>query len=865
MIRNNLLPLYKQMYKQTPLLVMLMIVGVLFPLISVAQGGWISHTPPVRATSGQEIPLEAQIEGETEFPDVVYIYYRTAGQSAFSPVEMDRVGLELLVEGAIPGTNVTESGIEYYIEAEFAGGRQLTFPRNGQERPRRVDVVPVGVGEGASDPAVTVLSPTPGARLSGDEVLIALMLSQHVREMDPANLRLEFNGIDVTDRAEVTPELITFIVKKLRPGEHRIALFEMSGSRKVRLTGWGFLVEAPDVASRKAQFPFKGKLTAKYSREDISEVESDITILDGNVRGKFGGLKLGARFHLTSQENSRLQPQNRYSGTLNYGVLTLKAGDISPRLSQFTMWGVRNRGLELNLQTSIFNLDIAYGDFLTGIEGTQSVVLDYQGNPLQSVLGGDSLTTRPGTYRRAMMAVRPGFKLSENSTLSFNLLKVKDDDTSIDFGTAPTDNVVIGADLTIQSTNRRFQFSTETAISLYNSDISSGPLDDMEEFEKLIIINQFFEPMPTDTVVLSSESSQADKLDGILEELIASSMAHETSLSLNYFNNELKLTYKTIGRSFHSLGSPGIQTDVKGFAVSDRMRLFNNRVYLNVGYNSYQDNVNGRTSEELDLHRNTISGGLAYYTPPEYPNISFNTRMYNRSNDAAIDSVQLPDGQWRTSGDPVGDATTSYDFAIDQSIPFAGFKNTAVLSYNTSTSEDDYFDDRASNLSSLNIRLSSKRGKQIQASLGWSMTNQTSLNETNIVDYNAISANGRYMILPDILWVSGGVNGTFASGGLTPEVPNPTAQDTSVASVIGSTLDFKRMQFTIGLDAEIGIHHKIGFSAYMVNHTDDGYIEQWDWEWDAGNSSWTQLPSTTMANDIDQNDLVARLKYTFKF
>ena len=133
------------------------------------------------------------------------------------------------------------------------------------------------------------------------------------------------------------------------------------------------------------------------------------------------------------------------------------------------------------------------------------------------------------------------------------------------------------------------------------------------------------------------------------------SAAIPISIKLNFFKNELKLGYKSVGRSFKSLGSPGVQTDIKGFSVSDRLRLFNNRIYLNFGFDNYDDNVNDRA--ETTTNKKTMTGGMSFYTPPSLPNLNFSTRLYNRKNDAEIVYVYLPDGSLDSTGNPVEDQT----------------------------------------------------------------------------------------------------------------------------------------------------------------------------------------------------------------
>ncbi len=867
----------------------LLIVGLLLPLISIAQmNGRISHIPAIQALAGQAIQIEAMVQGAKERPSLGYIYYRAPGVTTYKPAELFIEGDRL--EGKIPGVDVTKIGMEYYLEVQFSNGSKITFPNGAPEsaRPFSLTVKPLDVGM-QTDPAVVVLSPDPGSEVEGGDVLVALSLMQHVRSMKPENLRLELNGIDVTSSATFSKEIVTLSIEKLRPGTHRVSLFQMVGNKSKRLVGWGFTVVAEDVAQKqsgKKGLPFKGSLATKYSHEEISSKIRDITVVDGNIKGLLGeNLKWSGKIHVTSLEDEKLQSQNRFLGSLNYKNLTLNVGDTQPRFSQFSMWGVRQRGWEMNYKGFALNLDFASGSLLKSIEGEITGedtihVTDSFGDTLKSVMNPLIDSTRVdtsykyGTYRRNLTAARIGFPLSDAVTFSFNMMKAKDDVESIDYGQNPKDNLVIGGDLNLKTANRRFEWNTEVGISLFNSNITDGAMEQAAVIEKMIIVNQYFDPLPTDSSILASDVNQADLMKTVMDELIASSMAFETSLKMNYFKNELKIGYKSIGRSFKSLGSPGVQTDLKGISVSDRMRLFDNHVYLNIGFDNYDDNVNDRA--ETTVNKKTMSGGLSFYTPPNMPNLSFGTRLYNRKNDAEILYVVLPDGSRDSTGNPVEDQTASFDLSLDQSFAYMGLDHSAAVSFSQSASEDKLNPDQTSNLGTLTFRLGSQSGQNLQTSVAYSMTSQESQNGANLVDYNAITSSVRYMLLPSMLWWSGGVNMTFASGGLEVALDDVTIADPTIGNAgfaLGYTLDFNRIDVSTGLDFNLNKNHEFGLSAYKVFHTDDGFVETYIYNVDSDADGTIEAPgwsSTTennkdMATFVAQDDFVIRARYTFKF
>ena len=372
----------------------------------------------------------------------------------------------------------------------------------------------------------------------------------------------------------------------------------------------------------------------------------------------------------------------------------------------------------------------------------------------------------------------------------------------------------------------------------------------------IIIVNQYFDPLPTDGEILEDNVSSSTLASKVIGELIKSSLAHESSFGLNYFGNDVKLAFKTVGRSFKSLGSPGVQTDTRGISISDRLRLFNNKIYLNLAYDSFQDNVNNRKPEDETLHRNTISGGVSYYTPDYLPNISFNTRQYGRENSAGYTYVTLPDGSQDSTGNPVGDQTATNTISLDQAFSFFGAKHNTGLSYNISASEDDYNPGAQSGMTSLSLRMASKYEWNLETNISYSSTVQTSLNKANELNYNKFSASSRYMLLPSKLWLSGGLNLTMASGGNDQVNAAPTDPAGNDATVRSANVDYSRAQLRVGSVYRPAKNHKLKLSAYKVFHEDEGYTEFW---------SARQAKNKDGTNFIKQDDFVTKLGYTYKF
>ena len=812
----------------------------------------ILHSPVISVTAGQAVEIDATIEGSTEPVIEGRIYYRVSGQDAYVYTEM--LVTQFNLTGSIPAAAVTSDYIEYYIEVYLPDNLKLIYPPNAPSvDPLHVTIRPIGAGEAGGEPAVIVLSPAPGSSITGDQTLIALSLMQHIRQMDPNNLRIMVDGHDLTGRAQVNEDMITMVVEGMKSGEHHIALYLLEDDQKHKLTGWSFMIRSVEEARINAS-RIRGNLNAKYDHEEISGKVRNVTAIDGRFNGRISEFDWAGKLYLTSLERGYLQPQNRFLGSVRYGPVILRVGDFQPQLSEFTLWGARTRGAQFALRTRSVNLDMVWGFLRRDVEGSYTTIDDIITDPNNGnvdTLEVDVIT--PGTYSRRVIALRSGFPLWKNAHWNINLLKAKDDAGSIDYGLGPADNLVLGTDLKMTFDNRRITFDSEVALSLYNSDISDGPMKEAKMVESIIVVNQFFEPMPPGDAILQDDIPALDLVKEIFQELMASATAHRTSLTLNYLKNELRLGYKNVGRSFNSLGSQTVLTDLKGFSIQDHVRLFHNRIYLNAGYENYRDNVNDRN--ETTTKRHILRGGIAYYTPPSYPNVNFGYRMHSRKNDGTIKTYVLPDNSLVTIDNQIENGTASYNLGLSQVFDFAGFSNNAVLMFSNSKTTDQvstegYYD---AEMTSVSVSLRARKGARLEGSTAWRMLQQVSVKGDMVVDYNTLSLNSRYMLTPDQLWVSGGIIMTFAAGGnedVSPDTTNASEKEDELK------IDYNRLRFNLGIEYHLSDVHQFRLNAYKVLHEDNGYSRYWDGE---------KVCNKDKDGFIKHDDLVARLGYIYNF
>jgi len=89
-------------------------------------GPVISHTQATSTTYNQDLPLTAAVSSECAISSVT-IYYRKGGRTSYNSTLM-AVGSDY--EGTIPGSAITERGLEYYLKTEDIYGKVTTLPKS---------------------------------------------------------------------------------------------------------------------------------------------------------------------------------------------------------------------------------------------------------------------------------------------------------------------------------------------------------------------------------------------------------------------------------------------------------------------------------------------------------------------------------------------------------------------------------------------------------------------------------------------------------------------------------------------------------------------------------------------------------------
>jgi hypothetical protein len=670
------------------------IIGLVVTETAYAQAA-IRHVQPGFIERDKETVLifEAPEVSDTEVLEALF-FYRTNRSGSFNQIEADfRNGV---AEVPFMATSPSIYSVEYYFMIRTVTGRQYTYPDVvADEPPLTVEVISPRVEQFPETDRIdlAILTPGVGEVISSENFLLTAALFYDEEDAGIAeNLRVLLNGEDVTDQAEISQFMIRLRQDQISPGEKQVQILANIEGEPHLVSGWQFRVVRTAAAGRDfiadgRRRAFGGDLELGAASQYIAGSPTDYLTGRLNLRGREGDFHYSARGYMTSQESTRIQPQNRFHLEAGYRQnIILRFGDSNPSFSDYTIRGRRVRGLygglaffnerlelELlhgSLQRSIENLfdtiQIEEREGSSGIEELYFLNLDQDGRGAyqRNLTGGRLSIGNEERFRFSLNALR-----ARDDTLSVNRVRNYHDLIGFDSEVAtglneeqqqyleqnpdqlqvtsalpkPKENLVVGTEIGFMADRQRIRFQTEFAASLYNDDISEGVLDrqraedlgfdldsGLENFltsiSWLIIVNEQMSTLPF---------KYRDREDGTTDaELFfpTSILASETALHLNYGSHRIRVDYRWVGPDYQSLANSTIRRDVAGFSISDRFRTAGNRLIFNLGAENLRDNVNGHRSSTINTRSGRFSVGWYPYRT-DLPRINAGIRYRERGND----------------------------------------------------------------------------------------------------------------------------------------------------------------------------------------------------------------------------------------
>ena len=278
---------------------------------------------------------------------------------------------------------------------------------------------------------------------------------------------------------------------------------------------------------------------------------------------------------------------------------------------------------------------------------------------------------------------------------------------------------MVGSDLTLAFNKRRFVIQSGFAMSMLNNNIwdpvltkegldtmfpgddtvdgfiggeDGISLDDIPvdpgDYEEYFHINANQVPLvPIDVFGLDSN------LVGSI--LNMPSMAYHASMKLNYLRNFITLEYRQVGPEFNSLANPNIQKNVKVRSISDRLRLFRNKLMLTGKYRTTSDDIVKQPGEAITR---TVTTNLSanINLGRGLPSFSIGTRSYTRENGVTtLDTVAVVSGADTVDNyiDRRESTTTqSLNLGFTYQLELLGSRHSLSLNFSSNDIADDYTD-----------------------------------------------------------------------------------------------------------------------------------------------------------------------------
>jgi hypothetical protein len=714
------------------------------------------------------LSISAELFG-SENISAMNIAYKFFGQNEYKKMEMLVAGNTASV--TIPAEEVLPPYVEYYLIIGLKSGSTETYPLDVDKGVNPLQVAVSAISE--KDKQIIVLSPTAGEMISQEEMLISISFVRAPDNIDVSKTKIYINDQDLTSSAMIAGDLIVLSGENVAVGIGtgarllKVDVYDKDGKLYHSVTRSFQAVSAEVAASVSSRWKYNGFIKGESRNENYNSTATWYNNLSAEMNSTYDQWRFNGFAYLTSEEKSDRQPYNRYTASIQGGDwLDLKVGDAFPRFPNIILDGQRVRGVTGSINLGTVNLQATYGETVREVEGSfqrdaNGNVLYYNANnvplgtniiKINSKYGYPYAAVNLGTYNQKLLAIRPSFGSGENFQLGFTYMHAKDEPSSIEFGARPQENLVLGTDLMFAFDEQNIMFTSQAAFSLLNKDISTGTLSNTQIDSLFGGSNSGFDVDPKtvkDVKDILGSMITVNQYLGPWNPQELSSLAAEAALSLNYFNNTLRASYIYRGNDYQSFGQTYLNTDKKGINIVDRIRMLDNKVFLSIGYENLEDNLQ-KTKITTTTYQ-TLSTSISIFPRIDFPNITIGYNRYAYNN--GLNVADMVKGLYA-----IDDITNrvmvqlSYDF-------FAIAKHNSSLSFTTSTREDNGYSNIDTKFSTAGLNVSSFWTSQLSSDFG--LVYSTSEIAGVPFNYFTITASGRYRMLENKLLLSATLSPSF--------------------------------------------------------------------------------------------------------
>jgi len=728
----------------------------------------VSEVKIGNAKENEALTLEVRFQQSSSVTKAV-IGYRSFGQNEYTQSEMNLQGTSAFF--TIPAAEVVPPFIEYYIHFTLTSGVEETYPLEFVTSKNPLQITVQGVS--GKDKEVIIMSPERNEKILSEEFFISISLLRASNIVNKSATKIYLDNKNITDLALFADDIIIISPEnfqiQLKDGLHlvNIELYDTSGALYHSVSSQFIIVNPSYALLGQSAINYNVDLRAESRNENIQSVGTWYNNVNLNVQADYKGVNLLGNIYATSEEKKYLQPNNRYMLSLSTDFGAVTVGDHYPKYPSLVLNGKRLRGFSGEINLGFFNIQTSFGEIDRNIEGKVIQYKDTLGSNIIEVdpvknFGNKYAEVELGTFKRSLLAIRPSFGRGENFQFGLSFLHAKDETNSIEYGIAPKENLVVGADLMFGFDNQNILFTSQAAFSALNKDISQGSLSDAK-------IDSVFGPdgLNVDPAMIKKVR---DALNGIftvnqnitpLNPKEFPTLAAEAALSFNYFNNYLKGSYIYRGEQYQSFGQSFVRTDVAGFNVLDRLRLFENKFFISAGFENLQDNLQ-KTKKTTTTYR-TLSSSVSYYPRTNLPSIILGYTRLENTNGLSADSMAYftdPVSGLRPSTylSAIKDYTNRISAQLSYNFEWY-YRHSVSLSFVNSKRNDQSFANNDITNSSVTVSSGTRWLDNLSSSLNVSINN--SKIDTTSFNYISLSLGANYSMMQDKLLLRGSINPSF--------------------------------------------------------------------------------------------------------
>ena len=429
-------------------------------------------------------------------------------------------------------------------------------------------------------PEMTLIAPRQDARIESQTPLILISLFDADDDINPETVTLKIDNIDVSDSAQISRTLVSFVPRKeMKKGKHIISIV-VSDSLKNR-TGpltWNFFISPKEktigkVPSIHGRIEFQSNFNFFPAEKPAYYRPHDTQLFRLNLNKKIRDWSLAIsttqRTHFAGQDrlvDKHYQPFNRFQFCLQKRNFQLHIGDVVSNFSLLTLANNRIRGVSLFWRYKSFSTRLIQGQLHRAVVSSN--------------------LSQMQAYSRNIFGAALGFHFLSTFKLTVNLIKIKDVSSSYSppdsgfYRLLPAGNLVISSQLEYLSTDGKTEFSAEAAHSVF--------IFNNECRQQKTLFKGLKENIPPWLIKINDcyiTTFSRKPLENFAPP------TYQFSLRRRFRYSNLAVKFSRIPLAFTTLGNQNLPLNSQQLEISSLSNLYANKIFLALNFSNGKNNL----------------------------------------------------------------------------------------------------------------------------------------------------------------------------------------------------------------------------------------------------------------------------------